>query len=73
MAVKRNVSVGIHMTSMTKTTKRKRTKDEIDALVVAEADDDSAWEEPIQVKVDRPVLSKQRISEIVARGKGRVS
>jgi hypothetical protein len=41
------------MTSRTKTTKRKRAEDEIDALVIAQADDDSAWEKPVQVKMDR--------------------
>jgi hypothetical protein len=37
------------MTAKSKTAKRKPSGEEIDKLVVAQADDDSAWEEPIQV------------------------
>lgn len=32
------------------------SEDEIDEVVIAEADDDSAWEEPIKVKPDRSLL-----------------
>ncbi|MFH1117966.1 MAG: hypothetical protein V1792_28935 [Pseudomonadota bacterium] len=42
------------MTSRTKAVKRKNEEDEIDASVIAQAEDDSAWEEPIEVKMDRP-------------------
>ncbi len=32
------------------------SEEEIDEMVIAEADDGSAWEEPIQVKPDRSLL-----------------
>lgn len=37
------------MTAKSKTAKRKPSGEEIDELAVAQADNDSAWEEPIQV------------------------
>ncbi|MBI4963646.1 MAG: hypothetical protein HY913_10250 [Desulfomonile tiedjei] len=38
------------MITKSKTTKRKPSEEEIDSMVVAQADNDSAWEEPIQVR-----------------------
>lgn len=35
---------------MNEAMRRKHSEDEIDKVVVAQADDDSAWEEPIQVR-----------------------
>ncbi len=37
------------MTATRKTAKGKTSEEEIDSLVVAQAEDDSAWEEPVQV------------------------
>jgi hypothetical protein len=37
------------MTTTSKTTRMKASEEEIDRMVVAQADDDSAWEESVQV------------------------
>jgi hypothetical protein len=34
--------------------KKQASDKEIDKIVIAQADDESAWEEPIQVHLDRP-------------------
>lgn len=45
---------------------KKLTEDEIDEIVTAEADDDSAWEKPIRVR--RPKRAKVPLpSELAAR------
>ncbi|MEW6350783.1 MAG: hypothetical protein AB1646_17110 [Thermodesulfobacteriota bacterium] len=45
---------------------RKPSEEEIDELVAAQADEDSAWEEPIRVRRDKPI-SFVIPAELVAR------
>lgn len=42
------------MTEKDKTMKRKLSEEEIDKIVVEQADNDSAWEEPIHVRKTKP-------------------
>ena len=41
------------MTAKNRATRKKPSEKEIDEIVVAQADDDLAWEEPIQVEMAR--------------------
>jgi hypothetical protein len=41
------------MTGTSKVMRKKLSEDEIDKVVVAQAEDDSAWEEPIRVRKDK--------------------
>lgn len=50
----------------TKSRKRKLTDQEIDEIVVAQVDDDSAWEESVQVK-KAEITSISLPAELVAR------
>ncbi|HEX8097504.1 MAG TPA: hypothetical protein VF507_05685 [Pyrinomonadaceae bacterium] len=46
--------------------RRRNTEEEIDDLVISQADDDSAWEEPISVGKSEEVGASLR-SELAAR------
>ena len=41
------------MTARSRATRKKPSEKEIDEIVVAQADDDLAWEEPIQVEITK--------------------
>lgn len=50
----------------TKSKKRKLTQEEIDEIVIAQADDDSAWDKPVRVK--KAKLTSVRLpAELAAR------